>query len=132
MDDGKKGSKEEIEKGVSSEGEPRVQQSRDGLEELRALLTPELARDFPEIYDFSADVLGMLSGDILSRYTRTQAIEDGSLVDVTATAKEAGFRYPVTLTAAVWAEYVAVPDGVECQDEAGRLWDVLWMCRHGA
>jgi hypothetical protein len=22
-----------------------------------------------------------------------------------------------------------VPAGVECQDEAGRLWDVLWMMR---
>jgi hypothetical protein len=23
-----------------------------------------------------------------------------------------------------------VPEGVECQDEAGRLWDVVWMARH--
>ena len=29
-----------------------------------------------------------------------------------------------------WA--VRVPDGVDGQDEAGRLWDVLWMFRHGA
>jgi hypothetical protein len=53
------------------------------------------------------------------------------LVDVSETAKEAGFRIPVAVTRAVWAEYVAVPEGVIAQDEAGRLWDVLWMCRFG-
>lgn len=65
--------------------------------------------------------------DLIHVYTRAQAIEDGVLVDVTETAKEAGINYPVAITQAVWAEYVAVPDGVECQDESGRLWDVLWM-----
>jgi hypothetical protein len=35
-------------------------------------------------------------------YSRADAIRDGVLIDVSAT-------------------------GVVCQDEAGRLWDVLWM-----
>jgi hypothetical protein len=35
----------------------------------------------------------------------------------------------VALTRAVWEQCVAVPPGVECQDEAGRLWDVLWLVR---
>jgi hypothetical protein len=48
---------------------------------------------------------------------------------VTSAAREAGFRYPVALTAAAWARCVAVPPGVPCQDEAGRLWDVLTMLR---
>lgn len=65
--------------------------------------------------------------DLIHVYTRAQAIEDGVLVDVTETAKEAGIRYPVAVTQAVWAEYVAVPDGVQGQDESGRLWDILWM-----
>jgi hypothetical protein len=69
--------------------------------------------------------------DVIFAYTRKQAIEDGMLIDVTETAKEAGFRLSVALTHTVWADYVAVPDGVEGQDEAGRLWDVLWMCRFG-
>jgi hypothetical protein len=68
--------------------------------------------------------------DVIFAYTRKQAIEDGVLIDVSDTAKEAGFRIPVALTHAVWAAYVAVPEGVEGQDEKGRLWDVLWMCRH--
>jgi hypothetical protein len=48
---------------------------------------------------------------------------------VSAVACEAGIRYPVALTAAVWACCVAVPPGVECQEEAGRLCDVVWMLR---
>jgi hypothetical protein len=51
------------------------------------------------------------------------------LIDVSATAREAGLRWPVALTAAAWAQCVAVPPGVVCQDEAGRLWDVLTMLR---
>ena len=70
-------------------------------------------------------------GELIFRYTRAQALADGVLVDVTEMAREAGFQIPVALTHAVWAEYVAVPEGVEGQDEAGRLWDILWMCRHG-
>lgn len=68
--------------------------------------------------------------DLIHVYTRTQAIADGVLVDVTTTAREAGYRYPVALTRAVWCRYVEVPAGVDGQDEAGRLWDVLHMLRH--
>ena len=71
------------------------------------------------------------NAEIVSRYTRAQAVEDGVLIDVSTVAKEAGIRFPVALTAAVWARCVAVPPGVECQDEAGRLWDVVWMLRVG-
>ncbi|MCY4511649.1 MAG: hypothetical protein OXG35_32490, partial [Acidobacteria bacterium] len=41
--------------------------------------------------------------DVIHRYTRAQAIKDGTLVDVTETAREAGWRFPVALTAAVQA-----------------------------
>jgi hypothetical protein len=65
--------------------------------------------------------------DLIHSYTRADALRDGVLIDVSATAKEAGMQYPVALTAAAWAKCVAVPPGVLCQDEAGRLWDVLWL-----
>ena len=67
--------------------------------------------------------------EVISVYTRAQAIADGVLIDVTAVAREAGFRVPVALTAAVWADCVAWDNEHEQtpQDEAGRLWDVLWM-----
>jgi hypothetical protein len=65
--------------------------------------------------------------DLIHRYTRADAIRDGVLIDVTPTAREAGIRYPVALTRAVWERCVAVPPGVLFQDERGRLWDVVWM-----
>ena len=75
----------------------------------------------------------MTTDDILIHsYSRREAVEDGVLIDVTATAKEAGFRYPVALTSAAWATCVYVPDGVPGQDETGRLWDVLTMLRHAS
>ena len=64
--------------------------------------------------------------DLIHSYTRADALRDGVLIDVSAVAREAGIRYPVALTQAVWERCVAVPPGVRCQDEAGRLWDVLW------
>lgn len=74
-------------------------------------------------------------GDAISIYTRAQAIEDGQLIDVSEIAHEAGFKYPVALTAAVWADCVAWTDDDNkkqtYQDESGRLWDVLFMASHG-
>lgn len=67
-----------------------------------------------------------LFGEVIHSYTRAQALEDGALVDVSDTAREAGFRYPMALTAAAWAECVAWDHG-GTQDEVGRLWDVVWM-----
>ena len=67
--------------------------------------------------------------DLIHRYSRADALRDGVLIDVSATAREAGIRYPVALTCAAWARCVAVPAGVIGQDEAGRLWDVLMVLR---
>ena len=70
---------------------------------------------------------------VISTYTRAQAIEDGILVDVSETAREAGFKIPVAVTRTVWDRLVALPEGYRgFQDECGRLWDVLWMARHYA
>jgi len=68
--------------------------------------------------------------DLIHSYSRRQAIEDGDLVDVTDTAREAGLRFPVAITRAVHVRYVEVPDSISEQDPAGRLWDILWMLRH--
>ena len=75
------------------------------------------------------NTLENIFGEIISSYTRAQAIDDGELIDVSETAKEAGITVPVALTSAVWARYIAIPNGVQCQDEAGRLWDVVYMLR---
>lgn len=67
--------------------------------------------------------------DLVYAYTRKQALADGVQVEVTQTAQEAGIRFPVFLTRAVYDAFVTVPPGVTGQDEAGRLWDVVWMTR---
>ena len=68
-------------------------------------------------------------GPVIYAYTRAQAVADGVQVDVTKTAQEAGIKFPMFLTRAVFDNYVAVPEGVSGQDEAGRLWDLVWMAR---
>ncbi|MGB5255241.1 MAG: DUF6573 family protein [Sedimenticolaceae bacterium] len=73
-------------------------------------------------------------GDVIYSYTRTQAIEDGVLVDAGPMAQEAGFKWPVALTSAVWEDCVAwTDDDIEKQihqDQSGRLWDLLCMASH--
>ena len=68
-------------------------------------------------------------GEVIFTYTRAQAIADGVQVDVSTIAAEAGIRFPVFLTRSVFDAYVTVPPNVSGQDEAGRLWDVVWMLR---
>jgi hypothetical protein len=64
-------------------------------------------------------------------YTRREALDDGVLIDVTDLAKQAGFKVPVAITAAV--EILVNPTQLEAEDwgqsRTRRLWDVLWMAR---
>ena len=62
-------------------------------------------------------------------YTRSQAVADGLQVEVSKVAREAGITFRVFLTRAVYDNYVTVPAGITGQDEAGRLWDIVWMTR---
>jgi hypothetical protein len=66
---------------------------------------------------------------VIYQYTRAQAIEDGVLIDVSEKAREAGIIFPTAVTAAAWAECVAVPETAACQDEIGRLWNILTLLR---
>ena len=73
-------------------------------------------------------------GEPIHTYTRAEALADGVLFDVTETAREAGFKVPVALTARVWADvndlsgrYVSAG-----QSPAGRLCDLLFMAAHAA
>lgn len=70
-------------------------------------------------------------GEMIYGYTRSQAIEDGELVDVSDIAKQSGFKIPVAVTRAVWDQYIEWTDEDDdrqaIQDQSGRLWDVLWM-----
>ena len=71
------------------------------------------------------------SWDVIYRYTRAQAIEDGVLVDVTETAKAEGFRYPVAMTSTLYHEAIRLPGGAE-PEKGIRIDDVLcirWLLR---
>lgn len=72
-------------------------------------------------------------GEPIHVYTRAEALADGVLVDVTETAKEAGFSVPTAITAAVEADLRDFDAGeLVGMSYEGRLWDLLFMARHGA
>jgi hypothetical protein len=67
--------------------------------------------------------------EVIDTYSTKQAVADGFLILVDQKiSKEAGIKYPVYLTRAVWDKYVELPKGFEqVQDLDGRLWDVIFM-----
>lgn len=66
-------------------------------------------------------------GEPIHTYTRAQALGDGTLVDVSELAREAGFRLPVAVTRAVWESCIAWNGNQHVyQDAIGRQYDVLW------
>lgn len=84
--------------------------------------------------DNSENVNPFVDAPVIYSYSRAQAIGDGELIDVTETAKEAGFKYPVAVTQGVMSTVVHTPETAAAQGESdsGRLWDVLWMCAAAA
>ena len=71
--------------------------------------------------------------EVISTYSRAQALEDGGLVDVSQLAREAGFRIPVAVSRAVFA--VLDPGeglAAEGQSFQGRAWDLLAILRLAA
>ena len=75
-------------------------------------------------------------GEVISVYTRAQALADGVLIDAGSMAREAGFRWPVAITAAAWQDCVCWTESDSerqtYQDLSARLWDLLFMAAHAA
>ena len=69
--------------------------------------------------------------EVISTYTRKQAIEDGVLIDVTPMAKEAGFKWHTAVTSGLWYDYIIPSEELikQAQSIEGRLWDVLNVLR---
>jgi hypothetical protein len=65
-----------------------------------------------------------------------RALAQGELIDAGPAAREGGFRWPVTLTAAAWEDWEAWSesdsDRQTHQDQSGRLWDVLFLAAYAA
>lgn len=82
-------------------------------------------------------MMGFEDLPIIHAHTRADLFRDGDLVDISATAREAGFPMPAAVTRKVWDDCVgwtsadAERTGA-LQDEQGRLWDVVWMALIGA
>ncbi len=67
-------------------------------------------------------------GEVIYTYSRAQALEDGVLIDVSEMAREAGFVWPVAVTAGVWALIKPTAELARLgQSVEGRLWDTLWL-----
>ncbi|MDA9101163.1 hypothetical protein N9K06_00655 [Omnitrophica bacterium] len=67
--------------------------------------------------------------DVVFKYTRKQAIEDGVLVDITELAREAGVCHPVEVAVTRAVFEVLDDTKVAGQDFTGRAWDMLMvMC----
>src|SRR4051794_4558851 len=66
-------------------------QSTEAEESCDSPAKPEAISEEPNAED--------IFGEVIFAYTRADALADGVLIDVTDTAKEAGFRIPVAVTA---------------------------------
>lgn len=72
--------------------------------------------------------------DVIFSYSRADALNDGSLVDVTEIGKEAGIKFPIAVTVKLMEQYIKPSKEMENigQSKNGRLWDVLHMFRIAA
>ena len=71
-------------------------------------------------------------GDMISLYSRSDAIRDGVLVQISPElCKDAGVVLPVCVTDTVWSGYIDPSNLSQLpgQSVEGRLWDLLWMFR---
>ncbi len=69
----------------------------------------------------------LFGNEIISTYSRAQALADGVLVDISKMANEAGFVVPVAVTAAVWSMIEDIPEKYGHENIDGRAWDMVWM-----
>ena len=63
-------------------------------------------------------------------YSRSQAIKDGVLFDITDMAKSVGITWHVAVTSAVWSNYIVWTDDDRrrqgLQDTTDRLWHIVF------
>jgi len=68
-------------------------------------------------------------GTLPSEIPLEQALASGALIDVTPTAKELGFSFPVTVTKPLWEVGIAPSSTLSPEEQSGRLRDVLMAFR---
>lgn len=67
--------------------------------------------------------------EIISAYSRAEALADGALVDCTSYARQGGVKFPTALTQAAYGQCIRWDNETEpvYQDESGRAADVFTM-----
>jgi hypothetical protein len=72
--------------------------------------------------------------ELISVYSRADALRDGVLIDLSDLARQAGFRIPLAVTEAVYRSYLDPSPELanEGQSFAGRAWDLLQILRFAA
>jgi len=80
------------------------------------------------------DPMTEIFGDVISIYTRAQAIEDGFLVDLMQNdfgdVSRQHYKFPIACTVSVFEiMQKAVENQRYCNDYAGILHDMLWMSK---
>ena len=65
------------------------------------------------------DIFSEVENVLIISYTRKQAIADGILIDITETAIEAGFKFHVAVTHAVWNQYIVPSEPLKEMGHAG-------------
>ncbi len=71
--------------------------------------------------------------ELISVYSRREAIEDGTLIDCTVDPfddlnRDAGIRFDVAMTSTAFHRCVEVTEEFQgSQDIKGRYWDLIWM-----
>lgn len=71
-------------------------------------------------------------GDVISSYSRSDAISDGVLIPISdELCSDAGIVFPVCVTDTVWNGFIDPVNISQLpgQSVEGRLWDLLWMLR---
>ena len=72
-------------------------------------------------------------GEMISSYSRKQALEDEVLVDLNQfiPIPESGYKYPVACTTAVWGIIESAVNNLKySNDYKGIVWDILHMSRN--
>jgi len=91
-----------------------------------------------ELFPADAEPVDDIFGEVIYAYTRQDAIEDGFLVDAMqgplADVSRQHFRYPIAMTAAVFALIEKAVDNEKYLNDFAGVWhDILWMsktCAH--
>jgi len=64
---------------------------------------------------------------VISSYTRQEAIDDGTLINITDITKQRGFKFPVCITSRLYACLESIPKKYSLETVRGRINDILDM-----